>query len=135
VSVAANVGDKVEIYRSPKRRFSSAVEQRFCKPKVGSSILSTGTTSLARKIRVSCSFGFVLSAHSVLQGGARRCKGNQWLTKPYQSLHATRVQHVRFAVRSSSKDIGYVTVRVVDNLFSYEITDDGRAALKRSDGG
>ena len=25
-------------------RFSSAVEQRFCKPKVGSSILSTGTT-------------------------------------------------------------------------------------------
>src|ERR1700680_922205 len=24
-------------------RFSSAVEQRFCKPKVGSSILSTGT--------------------------------------------------------------------------------------------
>jgi hypothetical protein len=29
---------------SIKRRFSSAVEQRFCKPKVGSSILSTGTT-------------------------------------------------------------------------------------------
>jgi hypothetical protein len=28
----------------PIRRFSSAVEQRFCKPKVGSSILSTGTT-------------------------------------------------------------------------------------------
>ena len=27
------------------RRFSSAVEQRFCKPKVGSSILSTGTTA------------------------------------------------------------------------------------------
>jgi hypothetical protein len=26
-------------------RFSSAVEQRFCKPLVGSSILSTGTTS------------------------------------------------------------------------------------------
>src|ERR1700740_3608934 len=25
-------------------RFSSAVEQRFCKPKVGSSILSTGTS-------------------------------------------------------------------------------------------
>jgi hypothetical protein len=24
---------------------------------------------------------------------------------------------------------------VVDNLYSYEITDDGRAALKRSDGG
>jgi hypothetical protein len=32
-------------------------------------------------------------------------------------------------------DIGYVSVRVVENLFSYEITDDGRAALKRSDGG
>jgi hypothetical protein len=28
-------------------RFSSAVEQRFCKPKVGSSILSTGTTETA----------------------------------------------------------------------------------------
>src|SRR5258708_7950937 len=28
------------------RRFSSAVEQRFCKPKVGSSILSTGTSDL-----------------------------------------------------------------------------------------
>ena len=27
-------------------RFSSAVEQRFCKPKVGSSILSTGTMKL-----------------------------------------------------------------------------------------
>src|SRR4051794_32184019 len=27
----------------PVSRFSSAVEQRFCKPKVGSSILSTGT--------------------------------------------------------------------------------------------
>jgi hypothetical protein len=26
-------------------RFSSAVEQRFCKPKVGSSILSTGTSN------------------------------------------------------------------------------------------
>jgi hypothetical protein len=32
-------------------------------------------------------------------------------------------------------DIGYISVRVVDNLYSYEITDDGRAALKRSDGG
>jgi hypothetical protein len=30
------------------RRFSSAVEQRFCKPKVGSSILSTGTICLLR---------------------------------------------------------------------------------------
>src|SRR4030088_1954086 len=30
-------------------RFSSAVEQRFCKPKVGSSILSTGTSE-TRKI-------------------------------------------------------------------------------------
>src|SRR6266852_7547183 len=29
------------------RRFSSAVEQWFCKPKVGSSILSTGTIRLA----------------------------------------------------------------------------------------
>src|ERR1700687_4873746 len=28
-------------------RFSSAVEQRFCKPKVGSSILSTGTTPVS----------------------------------------------------------------------------------------
>jgi hypothetical protein len=32
-------------------------------------------------------------------------------------------------------DVGYVTVRVVGNLFSYDITDDGRAALKRSEGG
>ena len=31
------------------RRFSSAVEQRFCKPKVGSSILSTGTTTQASR--------------------------------------------------------------------------------------
>jgi hypothetical protein len=30
---------------------------------------------------------------------------------------------------------GYVTARVVDNLFSYEITDAGRIALKRSEGG
>ena len=30
---------------------------------------------------------------------------------------------------------GYVSVRIVDNLFSYEITEDGRAALKQSDGG
>jgi len=32
-------------------------------------------------------------------------------------------------------DVGFVTVRVLDDLCSYEITDDGRAALKRSDGG
>jgi len=32
-------------------------------------------------------------------------------------------------------DTGYVTVRGFDDLFSYEITEDGRAALKRSDGG
>jgi hypothetical protein len=31
-------------------------------------------------------------------------------------------------------DIDYVSVRTVGNLFSYEITDDGRAALKRSEG-
>ena len=31
-------------------------------------------------------------------------------------------------------DIGYISVRTVGDLFSYEITDDGRAALKRSDG-
>ena len=31
------------------RRFSSAVEQRFCKPKVGSSILSTGTMTQASR--------------------------------------------------------------------------------------
>jgi hypothetical protein len=30
-------------------------------------------------------------------------------------------------------DIGYISVRTVGNLFSYEITDDGRAALKRSE--
>src|SRR5258708_38898216 len=53
--------------QSSIRRFSSAVEQRFCKPKVGSSILSTGTTGLAYKIRVSCSIGFVLCAGFVLQ--------------------------------------------------------------------
>src|SRR6267154_5050454 len=32
-------------------RFSSAVEQRFCKPKVGSSILSTGTNVYPRNQR------------------------------------------------------------------------------------
>jgi hypothetical protein len=32
-------------------------------------------------------------------------------------------------------DIGYISVRAVGNLFSYEITDDGRAALKQSEGG
>jgi hypothetical protein len=31
------------IEKTSQCRFSSAVEQRFCKPKVGSSILSTGT--------------------------------------------------------------------------------------------
>src|SRR5579871_2195484 len=35
---------------SPICRFSSAVEQRFCKPKVGSSILSTGTSNVGRDI-------------------------------------------------------------------------------------
>src|SRR5712691_9781449 len=34
----------LEKYSQYLSRFSSAVEQRFCKPKVGSSILSTGTT-------------------------------------------------------------------------------------------
>jgi hypothetical protein len=32
-------------------------------------------------------------------------------------------------------DVGYVSLRTADNLFSYEITEAGRAALKRSDGG
>jgi hypothetical protein len=32
-------------------------------------------------------------------------------------------------------DIGYISVHTVGNLFSYEITDDGRAALKRSESG
>jgi hypothetical protein len=32
---------------SRRRRLSSAVEQRFCKPKVGGSIPSAGTTDLA----------------------------------------------------------------------------------------
>jgi hypothetical protein len=32
-------------------------------------------------------------------------------------------------------DVGYVSVRVVGDLFSYDISDDGRAALKRSEGG
>ena len=36
-------GGTALIANAPRRRFSSAVEQRFCKPKVGSSILSTGT--------------------------------------------------------------------------------------------
>jgi hypothetical protein len=35
----------------------------------------------------------------------------------------------------NERPLGYISVRVVDNLYSYEITDDGRAALKRSDGG
>src|ERR1700730_2019111 len=39
-------------------RFSSAVEQRFCKPKVGSSILSTGTSETR------CFIGlFAISGH------------------------------------------------------------------------
>jgi hypothetical protein len=48
ISVAADNSDKALQASSDDRlygvrRFSSAVEQRFCKPKVGSSILSTGT--------------------------------------------------------------------------------------------
>ena len=35
--------------RAAKGRVSSAVEQRFCKPKVGSSILSPGTIQIARR--------------------------------------------------------------------------------------
>jgi hypothetical protein len=35
------------------RRFSSAVEQRFCKPKVGSSILSTGTSLCSQSLTAS----------------------------------------------------------------------------------
>ena len=42
------------------RRFSSAVEQRFCKPKVGSSILSTGTTKTFQKQSVTFSLQTVL---------------------------------------------------------------------------
>jgi len=32
-------------------------------------------------------------------------------------------------------DVGYVTVAAVDDRYLYEITDDGRAAVTRSDGG
>ena len=37
--------------KPPKRRISSAVEQRFCKPKVGGSIPSSGTTSPSAPVR------------------------------------------------------------------------------------
>jgi hypothetical protein len=52
-------------------RFSSAVEQRFCKPKVGSSILSTGTSYHPRNQRrdnlrtVSAAISRACSAQSV----------------------------------------------------------------------
>ena len=36
--------------KPPKRRISSAVEQRFCKPKVGGSIPSSGTKSYSAAI-------------------------------------------------------------------------------------
>src|SRR5258705_1170773 len=41
-------------------RVSRAIDPQFCKPKVGSSILSTGTISYTDKTRVSRSFAFVL---------------------------------------------------------------------------
>ena len=43
-SRAGGFGQAALDRRSQRRRFSSAVEQRFCKPKVGGSIPSTGTS-------------------------------------------------------------------------------------------
>src|SRR4030088_3396890 len=54
---SAQSGDVVGPEARSIRRFSSAVEQRFCKPKVGSSILSTGTSIPA----TSCKHQFLLT--------------------------------------------------------------------------
>lgn len=55
---------------SRRRRLSSAVEQRFCKPKVGGSIPSAGTTvynDLANK----CSPGFLGRRPRMMLGDTR----------------------------------------------------------------
>ena len=67
------------IRRSPItsiRRFSSAVEQRFCKPKVGSSILSTGT-SICGISRLKCSPAFYRP------WGQQRCRDTQGCIRPH----------------------------------------------------
>src|SRR5258705_11168399 len=62
-------------------RVSRAIDPQFCKPKIGSSILSTGTAS--------CRFGFVLSGNFVLRGAASLSQQNQLVPANSKSLRAT----------------------------------------------
>ena len=66
----------------PVGRFSSAVEQRFCKPKVGSSILSTGTT----KSRLFVGLFAILGPRQ--DGRRRRSKAVLPATESGPSVHA-----------------------------------------------
>src|SRR6185437_3874687 len=81
----------VLILRQDKvRRFSSAVEQRFCKPKVGSSILSTGTSPVLQpgaRTRVTAPPpDAALTQGERPSGLAVACAGNPaasfWLSRP-----------------------------------------------------
>jgi hypothetical protein len=77
-TVLGFTGPQETRYQIPKifqclSRLSSAVEQRFCKPKVGSSILSAGTTKTLLFCRISCGFyAAAKSADSAVNSGRDR---------------------------------------------------------------
>jgi hypothetical protein len=64
------------------RRFSSAVEQRFCKPKVGSSILSTGTMTQPIEARAFSSSRVLAQAPNRAAARPRRPKRPTHNEKP-----------------------------------------------------
>src|ERR1700674_241989 len=67
-------------------------------PRVGSSNLSERASTYACKSRISCGFGFVLEASSVLQGITSRYEPLQGVTNPYNHSR----QHGRNMVSSPS---------------------------------
>jgi hypothetical protein len=68
----------------------------------GSSNLSERASTSACRIGASAHFCFVLRRASLLQATDSALQQNQRVTNQCQSFHATRTQHGRFAIRSSS---------------------------------
>jgi hypothetical protein len=72
-------------------RVSRAIDPQFCKPKVGSPILSTGTTTL--KLKDFLPFRLRSFGQFCVARAASLSQQNQRVTAHYKSLRATRAQH------------------------------------------
>ena len=118
-SQSANQPSKLEKCSQYLSRFSSAVEQRFCKPKVGSSILSTGTsknkyladTSAAERRAVFAGITTAGAAADPIEAPSRACRRSALPKRPQlaeietvsQSKRASRLRNWHSDCRDKPK--------------------------------